>query len=99
MLINTLRGLMAEFGIVVAEGPRHVGELVAILANPADQRIPAPLHHGLLAIVETFRGLERRIETSRSNSSLGPRQPDLPAPDHHPRLRTDPVQCHGSDRR
>jgi transposase len=62
MLINTLRGLMAEFGIVVAEGPRHVGELVAILADPADRCIPTPLHEGLLAIVETLRGLERRIE-------------------------------------
>jgi transposase len=62
MLINTLRGLMAEFGIAVAEGPRHVGELVAILADPADERIPAPLHGGLMAIVETLRGLEQRIE-------------------------------------
>ena len=62
MLINAMRGLMAEFGIVVAEGPRHVGELVAILADPADQRIPRPLHEGLLAIVETLHGLERRIE-------------------------------------
>jgi len=62
MLINTLRGLMGEFGIVVAEGPRHVGELIAILADPADRRIPTPLHEGLLAIVETLRGIERRIE-------------------------------------
>ena len=43
MLINTLRGLMAEFGIVVAEGPQHVGELIEILADPADKRIPTPL--------------------------------------------------------
>jgi transposase len=62
MLINTLRGLMAEFGIVVAEGPHHVGELVAILADPADRCIPRPLHEGLLAIVESLRGFERRIE-------------------------------------
>jgi transposase len=62
MLINTLRGLMAEFGIVVAQGPAHIGELVAILADPADARIPAPLHGGLTAIVETLRGLEQRLE-------------------------------------
>jgi transposase len=36
MLINTLRGLMAEFGIVVAEEPGHVSELVATLADPTD---------------------------------------------------------------
>jgi transposase len=62
MLINTLRGLMAEFGIVVADGPRHIGELVAVLTDPAEARIPAPLHDGLMAIVESLRGLEHRIE-------------------------------------
>jgi transposase len=62
MLINGLRGLMAEFGIVVADGPQHVGELVEILADPAQQRIPSPLHEGLLLMVETLRSLERRIE-------------------------------------
>src|SRR5499433_4045215 len=40
MLMNQLRGLMAEFGIVVGEGPQHVGKLVAILGQPADERIP-----------------------------------------------------------
>ena len=42
MLINHLRGMMAEFGIVVAEGRRHVGELVAILADPSEQRNRRP---------------------------------------------------------
>ena len=64
MLINTLRWLMAEFGIVAAEGPRHVGELVAILADPADRRIPTPLHEGLLAVVESLRRLQRRIKVA-----------------------------------
>jgi transposase len=62
MLINTLRALMAEFGIVVADGPRHIGELVTVLTDPAEARIPAPLHDGLMAIVESLRGLEHRIE-------------------------------------
>lgn len=63
MLINQLRGLMAEFGIVVAEGPRHVGELLAVLADPADTRIPAPLHAALVVLGESLRALEGRIET------------------------------------
>jgi transposase len=61
MLINAVRGLMAEFGIVVAPGPHHVGELVAILADADDQRIPAPLHVGLVKLAETLRGVERQI--------------------------------------
>jgi hypothetical protein len=32
------------------------------LADPDNQRIPTPLHEGLLAIVESLRGLQRRIE-------------------------------------
>jgi hypothetical protein len=52
MLMSSLRGLMAEFGIVVAEGPRHIGELVAILVDPGHRRIPAPLHGGLVRIAE-----------------------------------------------
>ena len=62
MLINHLRGLMAEFGVVVATGPQHVGELLAILADPEDGRVPEPLHGALLGMVEVLRGLEQRIE-------------------------------------
>jgi transposase len=40
MLMNQLRGLMAEFGIVVGEGPQHVAKLGAILDDPSDERIP-----------------------------------------------------------
>lgn len=61
MSINAMRGLMAEFGIAVAQGPHHVGALMAILADPDDARIPAPLHGGLVALAETLRQLERQI--------------------------------------
>ena len=62
MLINALRGLMAEFGIVVGAGTRHVGELTAILADPEEHRIPALLKDGLRRMAETLRGLERQLE-------------------------------------
>lgn len=61
MLINALRGLMGEFGIVVAAGPAHVGELVARLVDPEERRIPAPLHGGLVQLAEALRDLERRL--------------------------------------
>lgn len=62
MLMNALRGLMAEFGIVVATGPHHVGELVAMLADADERRIPALLQAGLVRVAETLRGVERQIE-------------------------------------
>lgn len=62
MLINHLRGLMAEFGFVVAAGPQHVGELLAILADPAAAGLVEPLRSALLGMTEVLRALERRIE-------------------------------------
>ena len=47
MLINALRGLMAEFGIIAQKGPPHVDELKGVLSDPEDARIPEPLHAGL----------------------------------------------------
>ena len=61
MQTNALRGLMAEFGVVVAAGPHRVGELVAMLADPEDRRIPAPLCEGLLSLARSLGELERRI--------------------------------------
>jgi len=62
MLRNQLRGLMAEFGIVTAKGRRGVSELVAILTDAEDQRIPSPLRDGLVMIAETLRGIDRKLE-------------------------------------
>ncbi len=62
MLMNHMRGLMAEFGIVVAEGPAHIAELVAILADPDDHRIPTPLLDGLAAVAELLRSIEQKLE-------------------------------------
>ena len=62
MLRNQLRGLMAEFGVVAAKGRRGLSELLAILADPEDQRIPALLRDGLKLTVETLREIDGRLE-------------------------------------
>jgi len=62
MLTNQIRGLMAEFGIVAAKGTRHFGELVAQLAIPDDQRVPAPLRQALLGMAEILRTVAKKIE-------------------------------------
>ena len=61
MVSNQLRGLMAEFGSVAARGPGHIGELAAVLADPAARPIPAPLGQALASMAELWRDLERRI--------------------------------------
>lgn len=62
MLMNHLRGLMAEFGIVVGQGPAHVAELVAVLNDTDDHRVPALLRDELLEVVDLLHGLENKLE-------------------------------------
>ncbi len=62
MLRNQLRGLMAEFGVVAAQGRRGLNELLAVLCDDADRRVPAALREVLHAQAEVLRALERRIE-------------------------------------
>jgi transposase len=59
---NQLRGLMAEFGIVAAKGRQGMSELLAILSDPEDRRIPSPLREGLLAVAETLSVIDRKLE-------------------------------------
>ncbi len=62
MLRNQLRSLMAEFGVVAPKGRSGLSELIAVLADPEDHRIPSPLRDGLLAIFDTLRGIDRKLE-------------------------------------
>ena len=41
MLINALRGHLAEFGIVAPRGIQKVDELAAVVADESDGRLPA----------------------------------------------------------
>ena len=62
MLMNQLRGLMGEFGVMAAKGRRGLNELLAILSDPEERRLPSPLREALVAVMETLRGLERKLE-------------------------------------
>jgi transposase len=61
MVINQLRGLMAEFGVIAPRGASHVDELLPPLADPATAPVPALLAAALLPMTELLRELERRI--------------------------------------
>lgn len=62
MLRNQLRGLMAEFGVVAPPGRRGLTELLAVLCDGADDRIPSTIREALLGDAEVLRDLERKIE-------------------------------------
>jgi transposase len=62
MARNSLRGLMAEFGIIVPQGPQHIGKLLTILADPEDLRVPAVARAALTTMREVLSVLEKQID-------------------------------------
>jgi transposase len=61
MAINALRGHMAEFGVVEAQGIAGAKRLVAVLADETDERIPPLARRVLAVLVEQLRGAMARI--------------------------------------
>ena len=62
MVINALRGHCAEFGLIVAQGASKVEELVAIIEDPGDTRLPPLVRQALGMLVEQFRSAQARIK-------------------------------------
>lgn len=60
---NSLRSLMAEFGVVVPQGPQHISKLLAILADPEDGRVPDVARAALSTMANLLAALEQQIET------------------------------------
>jgi transposase len=68
MLINALRGHCGEFGLVVAQGASRVAELIAVIEDREDDRLPALAREALGFLVEQLRiaqaqiaGLEKKL--------------------------------------
>lgn len=59
-LINALRGHLAEYGLVVAQGPAHVVRLVEQVGDP-ESDLPETARIVLVMLVETLRSLEEKI--------------------------------------
>ena len=62
MAINALRGHCAEFGIVVAQGAPKVEELIAIIEDADDMRLPSLAREALGALVGQLRSAQGRIK-------------------------------------
>jgi transposase len=61
MLVNALRGHMAEFGFVEAQGLHKVAGLIAIVMNDGDERLPDLARQALSLIAEQIAELQNRI--------------------------------------
>ena len=58
--VNALRAHLAEFGIVAAQRRTGLRELLAVVADPEDRRLPPLARELLQVLAEHLRGLEER---------------------------------------
>jgi len=61
MLVNALRAHMAEFGVVTRVGLPQVGDLLAVIADVKDRRLPPMARTCLKGLARQLRSLEREI--------------------------------------
>ncbi len=62
MLINALRGHCGELGIVVAQGPSRVSELIEMIEDPDDDRLPAIAREALVSLVGQLKAIRVQIQ-------------------------------------
>jgi len=61
MLVNALRAHLAEFGMVAAQGLRNVGELIAIVRDDGDRRLPAVARQVLQVLANQIEQIEAAV--------------------------------------
>jgi transposase len=84
-LINALRGHLAEFGIVAAQGDAGLKELLAIVADDQDERLPSDARACVIVLaaqlqaVQTVIGLiEKRIMAQHRSNEASKRLETIP---------------------
>lgn len=85
MILNAIRGHLAEFGIVAAQGPRKVTELVARLRSGEGIDVPPIARHSLLALgaqleclAHEVHGLECELMVWHRNNASSQRLETIP---------------------
>jgi transposase len=61
MLTNAVRGHLAEFGLITAQGMHQVAGLIAVVRDDKDDRVPATARQVLRVLAEQIDELETRI--------------------------------------
>lgn len=62
MLINALRGHCAEFGLVAAQGISSAADLIRIIDDPEDTRLPGLAREALGLLVEQLNAVRSRVK-------------------------------------
>jgi transposase len=79
-VINSIRAHLAEFGIVAPVGRKGVEELLHVIADPSDKRVPE-IARACLAALGTHIRIIRFSRFPRSNRSANQDSPDVSSAD------------------
>jgi len=60
-LLNALRGHCGEFGIIAPQGASRVGELIAIIEDDEDQRLPEVACQALAFLISQLRSVKEQL--------------------------------------
>ena len=71
MLINAIRGHCAEFGLVVPQGARMIGELIEQVRQVDGEILPDLARSALLLLTDQLAGLAMQIHASSAGFSPG----------------------------
>ena len=69
-MINAIRAHLAEFGITAPVGRRGVEELLHVVADPKDDRVPELVRSCLAALGSQLLGLRKQILQFRSGRNF-----------------------------
>lgn len=61
-LINALRGHLSEFGIIAPQGGRHIAELIAVIEDTDDDRLPAAARAALTPLIGQIQQLDTEVK-------------------------------------
>ena len=85
MLVNAIRGHMAEFGVVAPAGLPRIKELLAVIGDPDDHRLPPGaraclegLTRQLLSLNEEIGAADKRLQAWHRSSELSQRLATIP---------------------
>ena len=100
MLVNALRGHLAEFGLIEAQGLHKVASLVTIVVDEVDERVPdigTPGAEGDRQPAQRYP--DRNCRPRKASSRVAQEQSSQPTSRHHSRHRADHRHCDRRDDR
>jgi transposase len=85
MLVNALRGHLAEFGVITLLGLRHVGKLIGIIRDEGDVRLPGLARQALQVLATqieqpeaTIAALEKQLMAWHKSNPVSQRPATIP---------------------